>query len=81
MAFTLKTKHNFNFSDEADRLEHVNLDELLRWCWDYFGDKAAIGTSFQGSGLVIIDHAIRKDFRLPIFTIDFKACSISHLPP
>ena len=25
--------HNFNVSDEADRLEHVNLDELLRWCW------------------------------------------------
>ena len=70
MAFTLKTKHNFNVSDEADRLEHVNLDELLRWCWDYFGDKAAIGTSFQGSGLVIIDHAIRNDFRFPIFTID-----------
>lgn len=34
MAFNIKTMHNFNVSDEADRLEHVNLDELLRWCWE-----------------------------------------------
>ena len=70
MAFTLKTKHNFEVSEETERLECLSLDELLCWCWNYFGDKAAIGTSFQGSGLVIIDHAIRNGCNFPIFTID-----------
>ena len=37
---------------------------------ELFWDKAAIGTSFQGSGLVIIDHAIRNGCNFPIFTID-----------
>ena len=70
MAFTLKSRHNFNVSEEAERLDSVQLDEILQWCWDNFGDKAAIGTSFQGSGLVIIDHAIRNNCNFPIFTID-----------
>lgn len=70
MAFTLETKHNFEVSEETERLECLGLDELLCWCWNYFGDKAAIGTSFQGSGLVIIDHAIRNGCNFPIFTID-----------
>ena len=70
MAFTLETKHNFKVSEETERLECLSLDELLCWCWNYFGDKAAIGTSFQGSGLVIIDHAIRNGCNFPIFTID-----------
>ena len=70
MAFTLKTKHNFEVSEETERLDCLSLDELLCWCWNYFGDKAAIGTSFQGSGLVIIDHAIRNGCNFPIFTID-----------
>ena len=70
MAFTLKTKHNFEVSEETERLECLSLDKLLCWCWNYFGDKAAIGTSFQGSGLVIIDHALRNGCNFPIFTID-----------
>ena len=70
MAFTLETKHNFEVSEETERLECLSLDDLLCWCWDYFGDKAAIGTSFQGSGLVIIDHALRNGCNFPIFTID-----------
>ena len=70
MAFTLENKHNFEVSEETERLECLSLDELLCWCWNYFGDKAAIGTSFQGSGLVIIDHALRNGCNFPIFTID-----------
>ncbi|MEC7222943.1 MAG: phosphoadenylyl-sulfate reductase [Verrucomicrobiota bacterium] len=70
MAFTLETKHNFEVSEETERLECLSLDELLCWCCNYFGDKAASGTSFQGSGLVIIDHAIRNGCNFPIFTID-----------
>ena len=39
MAFTLKTKHNFEVSEETERLECLSLDELLCWCWNYFGTK------------------------------------------
>jgi phosphoadenosine phosphosulfate reductase len=70
MAFNLKSRHKFNVSEESERLESVQLDEILQWGWDNFGDKAGIGTSFQGSGLVIIDHAIRNNCNFPIFTID-----------
>jgi len=54
----------------SDRFETASLDEVLRWCWDRYGSEAAIGTSFQGAGLVII-HASRKaGFQFPVFTLD-----------
>ena len=43
---------------------------VLRWAWDCFGDRAAIGTSFQGAGLVMIDLALQAGMRFPVFTID-----------
>src|SRR5665213_2279167 len=46
------------------------LVEILAWAWERFGTKAAIGTSFQGSGLVMIDHAIRAGLPIPVFTLD-----------
>lgn len=54
----------------ATRLEGSPLTDVLRWAWDSFGSKAAIGTSFQGAGLVIIDHAVRAGLPLPVFTLD-----------
>jgi len=54
----------------SDRLENEGLDERLRWCWERFGAEAAIGTSYQGGGLVIIHHAVKNGFRFPIFTLD-----------
>lgn len=45
-------------------------EKILRWAWDYFGAKAAIGTSFQGAGLVMIDLARRAGLKFPVFTID-----------
>jgi phosphoadenosine phosphosulfate reductase len=60
--------------DEVKRLasefESVPLTEVLRWLWKKFGERAAIGTSFQGAGLVMIDHALKAGLRFPVFTLD-----------
>ncbi len=60
--------------DEVKRLaagfEKVPLTEVLRWLWEKFGERAAIGTSFQGAGLVMIDHAIKAGLKFPVFTLD-----------
>jgi phosphoadenosine phosphosulfate reductase len=45
-------------------------EQILRWAWERFGPRAAIGTSFQGAGLVIMHLAKRHDLRFPIFTLD-----------
>lgn len=55
---------------ESERLEHLPLPEALAWCWEKFGTRAAIGTSFQGAGLVIMHHAVRDGLKFPIFTLD-----------
>lgn len=54
----------------ADEFETWPLEEILRWAWDRFGSRAAIGTSFQGAGLVMIHHAVRANLPLPVFTLD-----------
>lgn len=56
--------------DLADRFENQSLTEILGWCWERFGTRAGIGTSFQGAGLVMIDHALKAGLRFPIFTLD-----------
>jgi phosphoadenosine phosphosulfate reductase len=55
---------------QSAEFESRPLVEILTWAWERFGTKAAIGTSFQGAGLVMIDHAIRADIPLPVFTLD-----------
>jgi phosphoadenosine phosphosulfate reductase len=45
-------------------------EEVLRWAWQRFGDRAAIGTSFQGAGLVLIDLARKNGLPFPVFTLD-----------
>ncbi len=60
--------------DEVKKLaadfESAPLLETLAWMWKRFGNRAAIGTSFQGAGLVMIDHALKAGFRFPVFTLD-----------
>ena len=60
--------------DEVRRLaaqfEHAALGDILKWTWDRFGQKAAIGTSFQGAGLVMIHHAVMAGLKFPVFTLD-----------
>jgi phosphoadenosine phosphosulfate reductase len=43
---------------------------VLRWAFEQFGTHAAIGTSFQGAGLVTIHHAVSAGIAFPVFTID-----------
>lgn len=54
----------------ADEFETRSLEDVLRWAWERFGARAAIGTSFQGAGLVMIDHALRAGLPFPVFTLD-----------
>ena len=54
----------------AERFEHESLEQILQWAWGRFGARAAIGTSFQGAGLVMIHHAIKAGLPFPIFTLD-----------
>ena len=50
--------------------EALSTEEILRWAWERFGNKAAIGTSFQGAGLVMMHLAKQFGFRFPVFTLD-----------
>lgn len=43
---------------------------ILEWAWKRFGTQAAIGTSFQGAGLVIMHLAREGGWRFPVFTLD-----------
>lgn len=55
---------------KAEEFETADLTEILRWTWETYGTKAAVGTSFQGAGLVVINTAITAGFNFPVFTID-----------
>ena len=43
---------------------------ILAWAWQRFGERAAIGTSFQGAGLVMIHLARQVNLPLSVFTLD-----------
>ena len=51
-------------------LQTMPLDERLAWCWQEFGARAAVGTSFQGAGLVILHRAKILGLPFPAFTMD-----------
>jgi len=44
--------------------------EILAWAWERFGRRAAIGTSFQGAGLVMLHLAKASQLDFPVFTLD-----------
>lgn len=52
------------------RFQSQSTEEILRWAWERFGARAAIGTSFQGAGLVMIDLAQKSNLSFPVFTLD-----------
>ncbi|PWU20466.1 MAG: phosphoadenylyl-sulfate reductase [Verrucomicrobia bacterium] len=45
-------------------------ERILAWAWERFAGKAAIGTSFQGAGLVMMHLAKLNDLPFSIFTLD-----------
>jgi phosphoadenosine phosphosulfate reductase len=56
--------------DLAVQFETAEVEDVLGWAWDRFGPRAAIGTSYQGSGLVMIHKAVQAGLPLPVFTLD-----------
>lgn len=52
------------------RLNAMPAEELIAWAIENFGDRAAIGTSFQLTGSVIIDLAAKRLKSFRVFTVD-----------
>ena len=52
------------------QFESLTTEEILAWAWERFGPRAAIGTSFQGSGLVMMHLARKAGLAFPVFTLD-----------
>jgi phosphoadenosine phosphosulfate reductase len=48
----------------------LGTEEVLGWAWNRFGTRAAIGTSFQGAGLVMMHLAKAAGLAFPVFTLD-----------
>ena len=53
-----------------ERFQGQPTGEILRWAWEQFGNRAAIGTSFQGAGLVMLHLAKQSGIQFPVFTLD-----------
>lgn len=53
-----------------DKLNTMFAEELIRWAFENFGNRAAAGTSFQLTGSVIVDMAGRHFDSFRVFTID-----------
>ena len=45
-------------------------EQVLAWTWKRFGNRAAVGTSFQGAGLVAMHIAKSNGIQFPVFTLD-----------
>ncbi|MGC8744187.1 MAG: phosphoadenylyl-sulfate reductase [Verrucomicrobiia bacterium] len=59
-----------NITSLNNRFEKAPTGEILQWVWSQFGPRAAIGTSFQGAGLVAMHISKSLGLNFPIFTID-----------
>jgi phosphoadenosine phosphosulfate reductase len=53
-----------------ERFATAHPRDILQWAWDNHGERAAIGTSFQGAGLVLMHIAKTQQLNFPLFTID-----------
>ncbi|MFW6133348.1 MAG: phosphoadenylyl-sulfate reductase [Planctomycetota bacterium] len=54
----------------VDELSRLSAQELLAFAAQRFGDRAAIGTSLQKTGVVLIDLASRLEVPLRVFFVD-----------
>src|SRR5262245_45193178 len=52
------------------RFDGLPTEEILAWASQRFGSRAAIGTSFQGAGLVMMHLAKQNNLSFPVFTLD-----------
>jgi phosphoadenosine phosphosulfate reductase len=53
-----------------EQFEQQAPEDILAWAWRRFERRAAIGTSFQGSGLVMMHLAKLAGLNFPVFTLD-----------
>jgi phosphoadenylyl-sulfate reductase (thioredoxin) len=53
-----------------EKLNAMSAEELIEWAFTNFDDRAAIGTSFQLTGSVIVDLASRHSKKFRVFTVD-----------
>jgi len=53
-----------------DRITAMAPEEMLRYAIEEFGERAAIGTSLQKTGLVLVDMAARIGVPLRVFFVD-----------
>jgi phosphoadenosine phosphosulfate reductase len=65
-----------NIYQNADSFEGRTAEETIEWALGTFGRRAAICTSFQAEGMVVLDMACRVDSQVRVFTID-----TGRLPP
>jgi thioredoxin-dependent adenylylsulfate APS reductase len=59
-----------NLYQTPDSFEGRTAEETIEWALGTFGRRAAVCTSFQAEGMVILDLACRVDSRVRVFTID-----------
>lgn len=59
-----------DFSKLAENFARAPLSDILHWVWREFGLRAAVGTSFQGAGIVILHEAVSLGMPIPAFTLD-----------
>ncbi|MEI7732615.1 MAG: phosphoadenylyl-sulfate reductase [Verrucomicrobiota bacterium] len=52
------------------RFDQEPTEKVLAWAWETYGTRAAIGTSFQGAGLVMLHLARERGYKFPVFTLD-----------
>lgn len=55
---------------DFDELDDLPAHEVLAWGIRTFGDRFAISTSFQKSGMVIVDLAVRISPKVRVITLD-----------
>jgi phosphoadenosine phosphosulfate reductase len=60
----------FEANELNQRFELASTEDILQWACERFGPRAAIGTSFQGAGLVMMHLAKQHNLPFPVFTID-----------
>src|SRR2546425_548106 len=70
MQLTTDTLTSAEVQSLDQRFNNVPTEQILAWAWERFGQRAAIGTSFQGAGLVMIHLATKEKLSLPVFTLD-----------
>ncbi|MGO8675222.1 MAG: phosphoadenylyl-sulfate reductase [Limisphaerales bacterium] len=53
-----------------EQFNRQSTEEILAWAWKRFAARSAIGTSFQGAGLVMLHLAVKGGLPFPAFTLD-----------